>query len=218
MKMKLLPFPMSAPNRVRAKSNGYTTHNEVAPAAPPEARFETNHLPNWKGKTAEFKNRACNNPPFYFILLQIPEAMVRWHKPEITGGFCIPNGDAWINQQCSMELRFDGNILVEGIQDGVSSCKFPWEKSTTCVAKGAPNSRLGGEAWLVCKTNFRQPEALSQNPSQHKLCHENWVTKELQREAERWNQWIITHQEVQCSLKPVVWSRTKLFFFNYYSW
>lgn len=42
-----IPFPISAPNRVRAKSSGYTTHKDVAPAAPPEARFAKNHLQNW---------------------------------------------------------------------------------------------------------------------------------------------------------------------------
>lgn len=42
----LIPFPISTPNRVRAKSRGYTTHKDVAPAAPPEARFAKNHLQN----------------------------------------------------------------------------------------------------------------------------------------------------------------------------
>lgn len=41
-----IPFPISTPNRVRAKSSGYTTRKDVAPAAPPEARFAKNHLQN----------------------------------------------------------------------------------------------------------------------------------------------------------------------------
>lgn len=41
-----IPFPISAANLVRAKSSGYTTHKDVAPAAPPEAKFAKNHLQN----------------------------------------------------------------------------------------------------------------------------------------------------------------------------
>ncbi|TNN54907.1 hypothetical protein EYF80_034852 [Liparis tanakae] len=40
-------FPTSAARRVRAKSRGYTKQRDVAPAAPPEARFPAKYLQNW---------------------------------------------------------------------------------------------------------------------------------------------------------------------------
>jgi hypothetical protein len=41
-----LPLPTSAANLVLAKSSGYTNNNEVAPAAPPEARFPKKNFQN----------------------------------------------------------------------------------------------------------------------------------------------------------------------------
>lgn len=34
-------------HRVLAKSSGYTKHNDVAPAAPPEAKLPAKYLQNW---------------------------------------------------------------------------------------------------------------------------------------------------------------------------
>lgn len=56
---------MSAPNRVRAKSNGYTTHSEVAPAAPPAARFEMNHLINCNRNSVLGSKSMLHSSPFF---------------------------------------------------------------------------------------------------------------------------------------------------------
>lgn len=43
---RLSPLPISAASRVRAKSNGYTTLNDAAPAAPPAARLPAKNCQN----------------------------------------------------------------------------------------------------------------------------------------------------------------------------